>query len=729
MNTKQTTCDDRSLLAMLQTDSGGREQEAILKHIEQCAYCQMRLEELAADRDCWRKAGEALSASSQGDDVEQWDGTRSQLSYSHLADFPVVWTESMARQLLSPPSHPEMLGRLGRYEVERLIGAGGMGVVFKAFDTELHRPVAIKVLVPYLAGSGPARKRFAREARAAAAIVHEHVVPIHNVETERDTPLLVMQYIAGESLQSRIDRTGPLETCEILRIGMQIASGLSAAHQQGLVHRDVKPSNVLLEQGIERALITDFGLARATDDATLTRSGVHPGTPQFMSPEQAQGEPVDARSDLFSLGSVLYTMCTGRPPFRAESTLSVLRRIADDEPRRIRQLNPNIPEWLCAIVQKLMAKAPADRYSCAADVAALLEQCLAHHQQPEFISLPEEAAQLQQDSYRSPFTRFLYRKARSPMTKILISTAAILGIIAYYWQSLPVSQAVASLQGEWLLVAAERDGNPTPKDQFFNERLVIDGNRYSRHQTAPDGTEIHADEGKLSIDQKDPAGTIDLKLSMGTIHGLYKLTGDELVLCVTREGGPRPDSFQTKAGDQRMLQTFRRTKKPESVNASAQTDEADKAPDSERDTTWAKSWMKRIPEQLSGHIPRDQVQQWMRDNGFENIVSEDITLDVMKRIHPGVDEAAMQRDGVRTYLHGLLKPANADDGRDAIEVYCLFDAADKLLALTVGPLVVEESGQTESTAHSRTASPVDDDDTEGVGPKSPSGDKGEPVKS
>ena len=269
---------------------------------------------------------------------------------------PVAWTESMASQLLSPASHPELLGRIGRYDVERLIGSGGMGVVFKAHDSELNRPVAIKILAPYLSSSGPARKRFAREARAAAAVVHEHVVPIYNVETEREVPFLVMHYIAGESLQGRIDREGALELCEILRIGMQVASGLSAAHQQGLVHRDIKPSNILMEQGVERALITDFGLARAADDASLTRTGFHPGTPQYMSPEQAAGEQVDARSDLFSLGSLLYTMCTGRPPFRAETSLGVLRRITDIEPRPIREINPNIPEWLCSIISKLMAK-------------------------------------------------------------------------------------------------------------------------------------------------------------------------------------------------------------------------------------------------------------------------------------------------------------------------------------------------------------------------------------
>jgi len=134
---------------------------------------------------------------------------------------PTAWTEAMARQLLSPPSHPEMLGRIGRYEVERLIGTSGTGGVFKAFDSEFNRPVAVKLLTPYLEGSGAARKRFAREARAAAAVVHEHVVAIHNVETDGEVPFLVMQYVPGESLQSRLDREGALDICEILRIGMQ----------------------------------------------------------------------------------------------------------------------------------------------------------------------------------------------------------------------------------------------------------------------------------------------------------------------------------------------------------------------------------------------------------------------------------------------------------------------------------------------------------------------------
>ncbi len=295
----------------------------------------------------------------------------------------------MAKQLLSPASHPEMLGRIGRYEVERLIGSGGMGVVFKASDSELNRPVAVKVLAPHMADSGAGRKRFSREARAAAAVVHEHVVSIHNVETDSELPFLVMQYVAGESLQQRMERVGSLQLCEILRIGMQTASGLGAAHAQGLVHRDVKPANIMLEYGVDRALLTDFGLARASDDASLTRTGYHPGTPQYMSPEQVRGELIDQRSDLFSLGSVIYAMCTGRPPFRAESSFAVLRRITDTEPRAIREVNSDMPLWLDNLVQKLLAKDPNERFQSADEIASVLQQCLAHVQQPSSVDIPK----------------------------------------------------------------------------------------------------------------------------------------------------------------------------------------------------------------------------------------------------------------------------------------------------------------------------------------------------
>jgi len=350
---------------------------------------------LAAEEHDWRKVTSALATRQSGDGQDDCeDLSRSQprlFRWSNCPFAPFAWDESMARQLLDPPTHPEMLGRLGRYEIERLVGSGGMGIVFKAHDTELNRPVAIKLLAPYLAGNASARARFTREARAAAGVVDDHVVPIFNVESESDPPFLVMQYVVGGSLQEELDRDGPLEVAEVLRIGMQTAKGLSAAHAQGLIHRDVKPSNILLDEGVERALLTDFGLVRTEDDASLTRSGFHPGTPHYMSPEQVRGEAIDGRSDLFGLGCVLYSLCTGHPPFRAETSYAVLRRITDDTARPIRELNPDVPDWLEAIVMKLLSKSRDDRFDSAEQVAELLARCLSHLTAPVINPLPRIA--------------------------------------------------------------------------------------------------------------------------------------------------------------------------------------------------------------------------------------------------------------------------------------------------------------------------------------------------
>jgi hypothetical protein len=212
-------------------------------------------------------------------------------------------------------------------------------------------------------------------------VAHEHVVDIHAVEDAGPVPYLVMQYVAGTSLEERLRRGGPLEIKEVLRIGLQTALGLAAAHAQGLVHRDVKPANILLENGVERVKLTDFGLARTVDDVSVTQSGVVAGRPLYMSPEQARGEAVDHRSDLFSLGSVLYAMCTGRPPFRASSLMAVMRRVCEDTPRPVREVNPDISGWLEAVIARLHAKDPAARYQSAAEVAGVLGQHLARLQQ------------------------------------------------------------------------------------------------------------------------------------------------------------------------------------------------------------------------------------------------------------------------------------------------------------------------------------------------------------
>jgi hypothetical protein len=276
--------------------------------------------------------------------------------------------------------------------------------------------VAIKVLSSHLASNATARKRFAREAEAAAAVAHEHVVTIHAVEKDHEPPYIVMQYVSGASLQDRLDREGPLEVKEILRIGAQAARGLAAAHAQGVIHRDIKPANILLENGVERVKITDFGLARTLDDASLTQSGVIAGTPQYMAPEQANGEAVDHRADLFSLGSVLYALCTGRPPFRASTVMGVLKRVSEDDPRPIRDVNPEIPDWLEALVERLHAKDPRDRFQSATELAERLEQHLAYLQRPGSTPRP-----------RTEYVNRRRRTAKRGRSLLWVAALAVLG--------------------------------------------------------------------------------------------------------------------------------------------------------------------------------------------------------------------------------------------------------------------------------------------------------------
>src|SRR5262245_5446328 len=278
---------------------------------------------------------------------------------------------------LAPSAGPGSLGRLDHYEVLEVVGQGGMDVVLRARDTKLLRVVALKALAAPLAASATARKRFAREARAAAAVRDDHVVAIHAVEDRGLVPYLVMEFIDGCNLDALLRRRGPLGVKEVLRIGIQVAGGLAAAHRQGLIHRDVKPANILLENGVQRVKLTDFGLARAADDASLTQSGFIAGTPLCMAPEQAAGEPTDARADLFSLGSVLYEMCTGRPAFRAPSSMAVLKRVCEETPRPIREINPDVPAALCGLIGRLHAKRPGGRPASAKEVADLLAEVLA----------------------------------------------------------------------------------------------------------------------------------------------------------------------------------------------------------------------------------------------------------------------------------------------------------------------------------------------------------------
>ncbi len=434
MNNDPVTCDPQRIELFLQQKLNDEEQTAFELHLDDCNDCRRRLEAAAAGADVWSGVRDSL----RGQQLPPGSMQPGDSALDSSAGDEASSSQTTVLELLAPTDDDRSIGRLGTYEVVAVVGTGGMGVVLKAFDAALNRYVAIKVLAPHLGSSGAARKRFSREAQAAAAVVHENVIEIHGVADAAGLPYLVMPYVRGPSLQRRLDGDGPLALVEILRVAVQSASGLAAAHAQGLVHRDVKPANILLADGVERVKLTDFGLARAADDASLTKTGIIAGTPQYMSPEQARGESIDQRSDLFSLGSVLYAMCTGRAPFRAETSYGVLRRITDDEPRPIREINPDIPEWLCRIVAKLMSKRPGDRFPSAREVAGLLQECLAHVQQPTVVPLP---------AVLPPLAR--HRAWRPPVIRLKGVVAMIAGLGISLLGMFLLSGPTTDIAGRW----------------------------------------------------------------------------------------------------------------------------------------------------------------------------------------------------------------------------------------------------------------------------------------
>jgi serine/threonine protein kinase len=304
---------------------------------------------------------------------------------------------------LGPPQEPGELGTVGGYRLLKVLGRGGMGLVFEALDPHLGRLVALKVMRPSLAAKTLARQRFLREARAMAAVEHDHVAPVYHVGEDHGVPFLAMPLLRGESLQQRLDRCRALSIAEAFRIGRQVAAGLAAAHARGLIHRDIKPDNIWLEAETDRVKILDFGLARAAEgDTTLTHAGTVMGTPKYMSPEQALGQEVDARSDLFSLGSVLYRLLGGQAPYSGDSVTAVLVSVALNTPQPLQELNPQVPPALAEVIERLMHKAPAQRYQSAQEVIAALDaaqQSAAGAIEPTSVREPEPATMSRSDTH------------------------------------------------------------------------------------------------------------------------------------------------------------------------------------------------------------------------------------------------------------------------------------------------------------------------------------------
>ncbi len=377
-----TSCPDRSALERLLAGTPPEPaSDALFAHIESCPACTGTLHQLGHSDTLpdLIRTGVALEAT---------EPTGVEPLVRRILNRPAEPGETVTSPtqaagegeaadvlaVLSPPQGEGEIGRLGGYRVLKLLGHGGMGAVFQAEDPKLGRLVALKVMLPGVARKPGMKDRFLREARAAAALDHDHVVPVYEVNEANGVPYIAMPFLKGGTLADRLGETdGPRPVPEVLAVGRQIAAGLAAAHARGLVHRDIKPANVWLDATAGgRVKILDFGLARSDADQNLTHSGSVLGTPSYMAPEQARGQAVDGRADLFSLGVVLYRMATGRLPFRGDSILAVLSALANDTPPSVRDLNPQVPPPLADLIHRLLAKKPADRPASAERVIAEL---------------------------------------------------------------------------------------------------------------------------------------------------------------------------------------------------------------------------------------------------------------------------------------------------------------------------------------------------------------------
>jgi Leucine-rich repeat (LRR) protein len=286
---------------------------------------------------------------------------------------PEAGVDANMTSFLSPSLGPDELGRLGKFRILQILGRGGMGVVYKAEDSLLKRTVALKAMLPNVAAGASAGKRFLREAQSLAAVEHDHVVRVHEVAEERGVAYLAMEFLKGEPLDARLERENVLPIREVVRISKEIAEGLSAAHERGLIHRDIKPANVWLEAPRGRVKILDFGLARAgQQEAGLTQEGAIIGTPAYMAPEQARGGDVTGRTDLFSLGVLIYRISCGKSPFHGKDTISTLTAVALDEPPAPIEINPDLPPELSELVMRLLEKDPAGRPASATELAETL---------------------------------------------------------------------------------------------------------------------------------------------------------------------------------------------------------------------------------------------------------------------------------------------------------------------------------------------------------------------
>ncbi|VTR97922.1 serine/threonine-protein kinase [Tuwongella immobilis] len=353
----------------------------LASHLESCFHCSAILDRLAQEAPLAEPPDASPGNAGTESPTRMLIRLREDRATAKISDLPLKLQSPIPpiaaspMVFLSPPKKPDELGWLGPYRVLKKLGEGGMGMVFAAEDTSLRRAVALKIMHPQVMLEPDSHQRFLREARAAASLQHDHIVTIYQVGTENSVPFMAMQLLRGQTLDSWLRSGKPMTVGQAVRIVRQVAEALAVAHEKGLVHRDIKPANLWLEAPNGRVKVLDFGLARNVRSGTaLTLPGEVVGTPSYMSPEQGRGQPLDFRTDLFSLGVVLYQLLSGELPFQAPDALGVLASILVDQPPNVATRNPQIPEELAEWTMRLLEKPAANRADSTEQVALAMKR-------------------------------------------------------------------------------------------------------------------------------------------------------------------------------------------------------------------------------------------------------------------------------------------------------------------------------------------------------------------
>lgn len=561
--------------------------------------------------------GRTLMSGNAADDTVVGPGPREASAPTITSSQPTTPppADSDTQSLLHPPRNPDELGRLGGYRILEVLGRGGMGVVFRAEDPDLRRSVALKVMSDRLAADPLAKERFLQEARAAAAIEHDHIIQIYQVGEDNGVPFIAMPFLRGESLADRLEREGRLPQAEVVRIGKEIAAGLAAAHARGLIHRDIKPDNIWLQEGEDRVRIVDFGLVRSSqEDAGLTHTGMVLGTPRYMAPEQARGETVDHRCDLFSLGSVLYRLASGRLPFSGSNLTATLIAVAQQDPQPIAEQSVELDAELSDLIMNLLAKSPADRPQSADEVQDRLHQLQQKMlaASPSATAAPPAQPQAQSSAGHQPPRR---------------RTGLLLGGLG----------AIVLLLGGLLLKFRTEDGTVYVElgGDVQIEEVELDGRKVAfRTDNGSNRLSFEADAGQYTLTLVTAAG-VELTTSLGEDPLQIKPGGDTTVRAWIEKKDP-PDSV---------------------ASAAARTDDQQIDYPAQRG---AAEWVLSVGGQLTVRDGEGKLREWVQavPNGPFEVVKADlygtnITASDLKKFVPCESLEHLVLGGHRLTGHGL----------------------------------------------------------------------------